>query len=69
MPEHKEHVTKIHKKFPPIVMETPTGQGIVPKTDFGRDLLALRKQAIADGMKLRSAEEILTEIEESRRPL
>jgi hypothetical protein len=66
MSEQKEQLTKKYNGFPPMLMETPLQRGIVPKTDFGRELLALRNKAIADVMKLRGAEEILSEIEESR---
>jgi hypothetical protein len=46
----------------------PSGRGFVPKTDFGRELLELKRKAIADGMKMRTVEEILADIEDSRRP-
>jgi len=48
----------------------PSGhrRGITPKTDFGRELLELRRKAMAEGLKERGADEILDEIEESRRP-
>ncbi|MDR1044870.1 MAG: hypothetical protein LBP33_07100 [Candidatus Adiutrix sp.] len=69
MPEHKEQLTRKGVGLPPAVdTETSARLRIVPKTDFGRELLALRNKAIADGMKVRGAEEILSEIEESRRP-
>lgn len=66
MPEHKATLSKKPKNFTPMLMETSGHPGIMPKTDFGRELLALRNKAIADGMKLRGAEEILAEIAESR---
>lgn len=69
MPRHKERIVHKPKVFPPMMDMVAGGGGIVPKTEFGCELLALRNKAIASGMKLRGAEEILSEIEESRRPL
>jgi hypothetical protein len=37
--------------------------GYVATTDFGRELLAIRRQAIANGMKLLSIDEVLAELE------
>jgi hypothetical protein len=39
---------------------------LVATTDFGRKLLAIRNKAIAEGMKLRSVEEILAELAADR---
>jgi hypothetical protein len=41
-------------------------RGFVPTTDFGRELLAIRNQAIAEGMKVLSVEEILEEVKADR---
>jgi hypothetical protein len=41
-------------------------RGFVPTTDLGRELLALRNQAIAEGMKVRSFPEVLAEIKAFR---
>jgi len=67
MRENKEH--NVAKPDQHAYTQSPSahGRGIVPKTDFGRELLELRQKAITDGMKVRNADEILTEIEESRR--
>jgi hypothetical protein len=39
---------------------------LIPRTELGKQLLALRNRAIAEGMKLRSCDEILAEIEAGR---
>jgi hypothetical protein len=38
-------------------------RGFVPTTDLGRELLAIRNEAIAEGMKVLSVEEALAEFE------
>ena len=65
MRENREHI--MAKPDQPAYAQPISGHGpgIVPKTDFGRELLELRKKAITDGMKVRNADEILTEIEDS----
>jgi hypothetical protein len=67
MRENKEHIAP--KLDQHTYAQPPSGQGrgIVPKTDFGQELLELRQKAITDGMKVRNAAQILTEIEERRR--
>lgn len=65
MGANKEHVEKSEQSLPPSAGNHK--RGIVPKTDFGRELLELRRKAIADGLEVRGADDILAEIEESRR--
>jgi hypothetical protein len=51
----------------PIVDVNPEDRGdLVATTDFGRELLAIRNKAIAEGMKLCSVEEILAELAADR---
>jgi hypothetical protein len=61
---------------PPIIetTESPTAdfipgdpRGIVPTSDYGRELLAIRNRAIANGMKVLSFKEAMAEVEEMRR--
>jgi hypothetical protein len=42
------------------------GDDFVPETDFGRELWALRRKAIAEGMVLLSGDEIAEEIAAGR---
>jgi len=44
----------------------PEGDDFVPATDFGRELWALRRKAIAEGMTLLSGDEIAEEIAAGR---
>ena len=44
----------------------PKGNEFAPETDFGRELWALRRQAIAEGMTLLSGDEIAEEIAAGR---
>ena len=67
MRQSKEHIAAKPDQHAYAQPSSGQGRGIVPKTDFGRELLELRRKAIADGLKVRNADEILTEIEESRR--
>jgi hypothetical protein len=41
-------------------------QEFIPRTELGRRLLALRNKAIASGMRLLSADEILEEVRRRR---
>jgi hypothetical protein len=41
-------------------------KAFIPKTPFGRRLLQLREQAIAEGMTLMTADEILNEVKKRR---
>jgi hypothetical protein len=43
-----------------------SAEGFRPKTDFVKRLLAVRKQAILDGMNLLTTDEILKQKEEQR---
>ena len=45
---------------------TPEGDSFVPETDFGRELWALRRKAMAEGMALLSGDEIAEEIAAGR---
>jgi len=42
------------------------GDDFVPETDFGRELWALRRKAVAEGMALLSGDEIAEEIAAGR---
>ncbi|MDR1396054.1 MAG: hypothetical protein LBK52_07795 [Deltaproteobacteria bacterium] len=42
-------------------------QGFVPTSDFGRELLAIRRMAIANGLKELSFNEAMAELEKMRR--
>jgi len=44
----------------------PAGDDFEPETDFGRELWALRRKAIAEGMTLLSGDEIAKEIAAGR---
>jgi len=45
---------------------TPEDDDFVPETDFGRELWALRRKALAEGMALLSGDEIAEEIAAGR---
>jgi hypothetical protein len=44
----------------------PESDDFLPETDFGRELWALRRKAIAEGMALLSGDEIAAEIAAGR---
>lgn len=51
----------------PYQQEPMAGAGVfLPKTDFGKELLAIRNKALAEGLRLMSNDEILNEIEARR---
>jgi hypothetical protein len=52
------NITDVHS-----LVET---RGFKPRTNLGRKLLALRKQAIDEGMRLLSADEVLEEVRRRR---
>ena len=62
----EQEATRKKKEQGDIDVATCEPEAYVPKTDFGRRLLALRDAAIKDGMKLMTVDEILQEIRDRR---
>jgi hypothetical protein len=65
MPENEKPISETTESpTPDFIPGDP--RGFVPTTDLGRELLALRNQAIAEGMKVLSVPEVLAEVKAFR---